>query len=205
MDVLVVEDHPLMQEILPAMVRKAFGQTLVHLAGNLDEAFERASHYSHLDLVLLDLGLPGCSGIESLKKFRQEYPDARIVVVSAMDDRDAILASFEAGAVGYIPKTSRPDVIIAALKVVAAGGTYVPPEVLGSTAAGTTHSELSDRQFEVLQLMLTGLSNRDIAKRLGISENTVKHHAGVIYGVLGSNSRAEAMATAVRRGYRAMR
>lgn len=202
MDVLVVEDHPLIQLILPAMVSKAFGQAVVHLADNLEEAFERASHSSHLDLVLLDLGLPGCNGIESLKRFREKYPEARIVIVSATDDRDAILASFKAGAVGYIPKTSKPDVIIAALKVIAAGGTYVPPEVLGSTAAGTTHSELSDRQFEVLQLMLTGLSNRNIAKRLGISQNTVKHHVGVIYEMLGSNSRAEAMAAAVCRGYK---
>lgn len=202
MDVLLVDDHPLIQEILPAVVSKALGQATIHVANSLQEAFEHAGRCDHLDFVLLDLGLPGCSGIESLNEFLDKYPAARVVVVSAVEDRDTILAAFKAGAVGYIPKTSKQEVIIAALKVVAAGGIYVPREVLESAVTGTGHPELSERQLEVLRLMLNGLPNRSIAKRLEISENTVKHHIGAIYGVLGTSFRAEAMATALRRGFK---
>ena len=203
MQALLIDDHPLIHEILPAMLRKAVGRdVVVHAAQNLDEALECARRRKPLDLVLLDLGLPGCSGIEALKRIRERCPDAKIVVVSASDDPESIQAAFKAGAVGYIPKTSTPPTIIGALKLVCDGGTYVPREALDLSRSAAARPEFSGRQLEVLRLMLKGLSNREIAKLLRIAENTVKHHVGEVYGALGASSRGEAMAAAVRRGYK---
>jgi DNA-binding NarL/FixJ family response regulator len=199
-EILVVDDHPLVHEILPHAVRKAFGEVQVHAATDLNAALERAAQCKQLQLVLLDLTLPGCSGIDALVKFRDKYPQAKIVVFSATEDPQSIQAAFATGAVGYIPKTSRPDLMVAALRVVAAGGKYVPSEILGGYAKANGGLELTERQLEVLRLMLRGLSNRQIAERLEIAEGTVKQHATDIYQALAVTSRAEAIAAAHRRG-----
>jgi DNA-binding NarL/FixJ family response regulator len=206
MQVLLVDDHPLVREVLAGTLRKALGEeTVVHAVQDFEAALECAA-CNALDLVLLDLGLPGCTGIEALKRFREKHPDKKVVVVSANDERDAIQAAFRAGACGYIPKTSSADMVVAALKVVMAGGIYVPPEVLEpEQPASAAPRGLSDRQQEVLGLLLKGHSNNQIAKHLRMAENTVKHHVSAIYGVLGATSRAEAMATALRRGFKPSR
>ena len=199
-EVLVVDDHPLVHEILPQAVKKAFGDVRVQCAANLDEAFECAALDKKLQFVLLDLALPGCTGIDALLRFHEKYPDTKMVVFSATEDPESIQAAFRAGAVGYIPKTSRPDLMVAALKVVAAGGKYVPSEILASFAKANSGPQMTERQVEVLRLMLRGLSNREIAERLDIAEGTVKQHATDIYQALAVNSRAEAIAAARRRG-----
>lgn len=206
MQVLLIDDHPLVREVLAATLRKALGEEAnVHAVQDFESGLECAANHM-LDLVLLDLGLPGCTGIEALKRFRERHPDTKVVVVSANDERDAIQSALRAGASGYIPKTSTSDMVIAALKVVMAGGVYVPREVLEpEQAASAGPGGLSDRQQEVLGLMLKGHSNSQIARHLRMAENTVKHHVSAIYGALGVSSRAEAMATAVRRGFKPSR
>ncbi len=129
-EILVVDDHPMIHEIAPHVMRKAFGEVEVYDAADLDTGLECAGACEKLQLVLLDLSLPGCTGLDALLKFRQKFPDAKIVVFSSTDDSESIQAAFRAGAVGYIPKTSRPDLIVAALKVIQAGGKYVPSEAL---------------------------------------------------------------------------
>ena len=203
MQVLLIDDHPLVREVLAATLRKALGEeAVVHAAQDFETGLECAA-CNGLDLVLLDLGLPGCTGIEALKRFREKHPDKKVVVVSANDERESIQAAFRAGASGYIPKTSTSDMVMAALKVVMAGGTYVPPEALEpEQPASAAPRGLSDRQQEVLGLLLKGHSNRQIARQLRMAENTVKHHVSAIYAVLGVSSRAEAMATALRHGFK---
>jgi DNA-binding NarL/FixJ family response regulator len=207
MRALVIDDHPLIQEIVPVVLARALGEIEVTTEATLEAGLASAADGEAPDLVLLDLGLPGCEGLSALSRFRSEYPDLPLVVLSATVDRKSILAALEAGAVGYIPKTSKPDVMIAALKVVVAGGTYVPPEALEDhapkrsqrrTRAGVL--ELTERQKEVVRLMLKGYSNERIATELSIAPNTVKQHAHAIFTALGVSSRAEAVIAATRHG-----
>jgi DNA-binding NarL/FixJ family response regulator len=207
MHALVVDDHPLVHEIMPAVLRKALGEVAVATEATLEGGLARARGSVPPDLVLLDLGLPGCEGLDALSRFRREFPKLPLVVLSGTCDRNSILAALEAGAVGYIPKTSKPDVMIAALKVVAAGGTYVPPEALQEpTAKGAPRRprpgklDLTERQKDVLRLILKGYNNERIAEELSIAPNTVKQHAHAVFTALGVSTRAEAVIAAARLG-----
>jgi len=128
MEILIVDDDSLIHEILAAVVRRAFGEVKVVEARDLDSAFQRLAHHSPPDLALLDLGLPGQRGLESLKRFRWKFPHVPVVVVSANEDPKSIRLALATGARGYIPKTSTSFVMVKALEQVAAGGTYVPPQ-----------------------------------------------------------------------------
>jgi DNA-binding NarL/FixJ family response regulator len=206
MRALVIDDHPLIQEIVPVVLAKALGEVAVATASTLEGGLARATSDTP-DLVLLDLGLPGCEGLEALARFRSRFPNLTLVVLSSTCDRDSILAALNAGAVGYIPKTSKPDVMIAALKVVAAGGTYVPPEALAEPPERPAPRrrrvlalELTRRQKEVMRLILKGYNNERIAAELSIAPNTVKQHAHAIFSALGVSTRAEAVIAAARHG-----
>jgi DNA-binding NarL/FixJ family response regulator len=204
MRALVIDDHPLIQEIVPAVLAKALGEVAVATESTLEAGLARAARDEIPELVVLDLGLPGCRGLEALARFRSRFPDVPLVVLSGTTDRASIVAALEAGAVGYIPKTSKPDVMIAALKVVAAGGTYVPPEALEDAKAVLRrrggHLDFTDRQKDVLRLILKGYNNERIATELGIAPNTVKQHAHAIFTALGASTRAEALVAAARHG-----
>jgi DNA-binding NarL/FixJ family response regulator len=128
MEILIVDDEPLIQEILAAVVRKAFGEVDVVEAYDLDTAFRRLAHHGAPDLALLDLGLPGQRGLESLQRFRWKFPQVPVVVVSVVEDAKSIRLALNAGARGYLPKTITADMMVEALKHVADGGTYVPPQ-----------------------------------------------------------------------------
>jgi DNA-binding NarL/FixJ family response regulator len=205
MRALVIDDHPLIHEIMPAVLRKALGEVAVATETTLEAGLSRAAGAVPPDLVLLDLGLPGCEGLAALERFRMRFPQLPVVVISGNCDRASILGALEAGANGFIPKTSKPDVMIAALKVVAAGGTYVPPEALEDAAVKGQRRrdgavDLTDRQTDVLRLILKGYNNERIASELAIAPNTVKQHAHAVFTALGVSSRAEAMIAAARLG-----
>jgi len=207
MRVLVIDDHPLIQEIVPVVLAKALGDVEVQTESTLEGGLARAGGADAPDLVLLDLGLPGCEGLEALARFRSRFPDLPLVVLSSTCDRDSIIAAIEAGAVGYIPKTSRSDVMIAALKVVAAGGTYVPREALDEPVKKpalwrrrAAALELTQRQKDVMRLILKGYNNERIAAELSIAPNTVKQHAHAIFSALGVSTRAEAVVAVARHG-----
>jgi DNA-binding NarL/FixJ family response regulator len=200
MRVLLVDDHPMIQEILGAVARKVFGEVRVDVAGDVERAIEQAREGDPPDLVLLDLGLPGCTGIDALTRFRKACPQPRIVVVSANEDRGSVVGALEAGAAGFVPKTHAPPLIAAALRLVAEGGTYVPPQALRDDSGAGPGSELTDRQLEVLRLLAKGMGNKEIAQRLRIAKDTVKQHAKAVYAALGVDRRNEAGAAAQRRG-----
>jgi DNA-binding NarL/FixJ family response regulator len=130
MEVLIVDDDALIHEILAAVVRKAFGEVNVVEARDLESAFQRLAHHGAPDLALLDLGLPGKQGLQSLQRFRMKFPRVPVVVVSATEDAKSIRLALDGGALGYIPKTLSVDVMVQALKQVAAGGSYVPPQAV---------------------------------------------------------------------------
>ncbi len=213
MDVLIIDGHPLVHEVLGNLVRSVFGDVKLRTALNLEGAAATMRNNVKLDLALLDLALPECVGIEALTQFRAICPTVPVLVVSADDSRGTILAAMKAGAIGYLPKTLTPKVMGAAINLVRAGGFYVPYEALGherlvarGTAAGGTASPprlgLTDRQREVLQLIQKGYNNRKIARQLEISESTVKQHLHTMFGTLRVSSRTEAIAAAQRLGFR---
>ncbi|MGH8667652.1 MAG: response regulator [Burkholderiales bacterium] len=198
MRVLLVDDHPMIHEVLGAVARGVFPGADVEVASDLAQAIERAGSGALPDLVLLDLGLPGCSGIDALTTFRNAYPHARVVVVSANEDRASVVGALEAGAAGYVPKTHAPPLVAAALRVVAEGGTYVPPQALQEGECA--QHVLTERQLDVLRLMAKGMCNKEIAQRLRIAKDTVKQHAKALYAALGVASRNQAGLAAQRRG-----
>jgi DNA-binding NarL/FixJ family response regulator len=205
---LVIDDHPLIHEIMPAVLRKALGEVTVATQSTLEAGLAHAAGSVPPDLVLLDLGLPGCEGIDALTRFRMEFPQLPVVVISANSDRESILGVLDSGANGFIPKTSKPEVIIAALRLVAAGGVYVPPEAIEDLAVqmplrtARESMDLTERQRDVLRLILKGYNNERIAAELAIAPNTVKQHAHAIFVQLGVSSRAEAVVAAANMGLR---
>lgn len=213
MNVLIIDGQPLVHEVLGAVVRSVFRDAKLRTANNLEAGVVITCSNPRLDLVLLDLALPGCNGIEALKRFRALFPHFPVMVISAADTRGMILAAFKAGAVGYLPKTLTSKVMAAAINLVAAGGFYVPYEALGDDTPAlddkggngetiTDRFGLTDRQFEVLQLIQRGYNNRKIARQMEISEGTVKQHVHAMLGTLGVSSRTEAIAAANRLGLR---
>jgi DNA-binding NarL/FixJ family response regulator len=199
MRALVIDDHPLVHEIIPAVLRKALGEVAVTTEATLEAGLAHAAGAALPDLVLLDLGLPGCEGLEAVSRFRSKFPDVPLVVLSGTCDRASIIGAFDAGAIGYIPKTSKPDVMIAAIQLVAAGGTYVPPEALEG-GMERADLDLTQRQKDVLRLILKGYNNERIAAKLSISPATVKQHAHAVFTALGVSTRADAVIAAARLG-----
>lgn len=205
MDILLVDDHPILHETLGTVVRSVAPLAQIHSEMDLDNAISRARQLKKLELVLLDLGLPGCSGIEALVRFRKAVPRARVVIISASEDADSVRAALDAGAVGYLPKTSLPKLMMDALQLILAGGTYVPPQADGPVPPAKAPPTLADlgiteRQADVLKQLVKGLSNSEIAHALNISENTVKQHAHAAYRALGVSSRTEAMVVLAKMG-----
>ena len=205
-NVLIVDDHPMMQEILHSVASEVFDRPQIHTAKSVAEAVEKARASEALDLVLLDLGLPDCGGIDALKRFRRAHSQSRVVVFSEIEDPACMVAAMQAGAAGFLSKTLTRPVISAALRLVAAGGIYLPPQALGARPACAPprrrKRDLTHRQLDVLRLIGKGLRNKQIAERLKIAEDTVKQHARAAYGVLGVSSRTQAMSAAARRGIR---
>lgn len=197
MDVLIVDDHPIVHQTLGIAVGAVLPEARQHVAFNLTEALEIAEGLAKDSLVLLDLGLPEGSGMDVLKRFRSAFPQMVVVVVSATESSVLVAAALKTGAAGYIPKTSSPNLIIAALKVIVAGGTYIPPQILPDVAEVPT---LTGRQIEVLMLITKGASNRDIAQALGIADNTAKQHTHAVFQALNVNTRAQATIAAARLG-----
>jgi DNA-binding NarL/FixJ family response regulator len=205
MDVLLVDDHPILHETLRAVVASVAPQAQFHGETDLGGGVSKARQLKELQLVLLDLMLPGCSGIEALVQFLKMVPRARVVVISATEDSSSVRAALDAGAVGYLPKTSPPKVVAEALRTVLQGGSYVPPQAMGAVPQLKTPPTLADlgiteRQADVLKLVTKGLSNSEIARQLNIAENTVKQHAHAAYRALGVSSRTEAMVALAKMG-----
>jgi DNA-binding NarL/FixJ family response regulator len=126
MQVLLVDDQPLMHEMLPELLRRALGPVEVVAVRDLESAFQRLAHHEAPDLALLDLGLPGHAGVDTLRRFRWKFGGVPVVVVSVTEDDASMRVARRMGAIGYIPKSLPPEEIVAALKQVAAGTTFFP-------------------------------------------------------------------------------
>ena len=217
MKVLIVDDHPVMRSGIRVCLENFDGTIGFVEAADLGEAVQAAKADPALDLVLFDLALPGGSGVGSLLAFREAVdPCPPVVVFSGTDDAATVAAALDAGAMGFIPKTSTPAVLQGALRLVLAKGIYVPPSILGrhaspqppppAASAAPPLRRLSDlgltpRQQEVCALMVKGRAVKQIARDLSISPATVKVHLQPILRTLGAVNRTEAIVALHRRGF----
>lgn len=212
--VLIIDDHPLMRDAVRMTMDSIAPGSRIDLAASFAEARRLLSSSIAYDFTLLDLNLPDCGGFEALQALREQFPQLPTVVLSAELDRDTILRCLELGAAGYIPKTYHRDVVTHALRLVSSGHPYVPREAIdprhGAKEPGRMrgiendprHLGLTDRQCEVLRLILRGLPNKLICRQLNLAEGTVKVHVSAVLRALGVQNRTQAVIAASRLGLR---
>jgi DNA-binding NarL/FixJ family response regulator len=206
MNILLIDDHALFREGLKFLLRSLDAELVVDEAGDCAKALEHAATRRY-DLVLLDLKMPGVAGLDALAALRDAIPAAPLVVLSGEDNPGVVRAAIERGAMGFIPKSSTPEVLIQALRLVLARGVYLPPAVLDAAAdpatateSGTALRGLTPRQMDVLHRVIQGKSNKVIARELDVSEGTVKAHLSSVLRALGARSRTEAVYAAAKLG-----
>lgn len=212
--ILLIDDHALFREGLKFLLRSLDTALVVDEAGNCAQALEHAAAGNY-DLVLLDLKMPGVAGLDALATLREALPDSPLVVLSGEDTTGMVRAAIERGAMGFIPKSSTPEVLVHALRLVLARGVYLPPMVLDaapalsavSAASPATTGQmalpgLTPRQMEILRFVIQGKPNKVIARELDVSEGTVKSHLSSVLHALGTRNRTEAVYAAAKLGLR---
>ena len=197
--VMSVDDHPLLREGVGSIIDSQPDMQLAAQAANGREAI-LVYREARPDVVLMDLRLPDISGIDAMIAIRNEFPDARIVMLTTFEGDVDIRRALAAGARGYILKSSPPEELLDIIRQVHAGKKRVPPEVAAHLAEHMGDENLTVREIEVLRLLAGGNRNRDIAEQLFISEETVKVHVKHIIDKLSAKDRTQAIAIAVRRG-----
>jgi DNA-binding NarL/FixJ family response regulator len=197
--VFSVDDHLLLREGVAAIINSQPDMVLVGHAATGREAIQRFRE--HLpDVTLMDLRLPDLSGIDAMIAIRNEFPDARILMLTTSEGDVEIQRSLSAGARGYLLKSMPPNELADAVRHVHAGRKRIPPEIAAQLAEHLGDELLTERELDVLRHVATGTRNRDIGERLFISEETVKVHVKHIMEKLGASDRTEAVTIAVKRG-----
>ena len=201
MKILVIDDHVLIREALRGVLAGLDPAATVVEAADWRQAARHIEQTPDFDLVLLDLKLPDRDGFEILAELRERYPAVSVVVLSAHHDAENVARALDLGALGFIPKSSPREVMMGAFKLIFAGGMYIPPEILvGKARSGrptsAAHLGLTQRQLQVLALMMQGRSNKAICRVLVLAEPTVKNHVTAILRTLKAANRTEAVITA---------
>lgn len=203
MKILVVDDHPLIREALRLVLKGLDAAMYLLEAANRDSALAISSEHPDLSLILLDLTLPGANEFDLLRELREQYPAVPVVVLSASDQADVVTSALDAGAMGFIPKSSPNEVLVGALRLVLSGGVYLPPTVLrqpagpgaGARPPGRGYRDLglTERQAQVLALLIQGKPNKLICRELNLAEGTVKIHITAILKALKVANRTQAV------------
>lgn len=214
MKILLADDHVLVREGLKATLASLAPQ--VHFVDAWDSAsvWQQADSHRDLDLALIDLGMPGMTGAGGIARLRADFPMLPVIVLSGAETRSDAEASLQAGASGFIPKSASADITLSAIRLVLAGGVYLPPLLLHGApdphppALDEGHVDtirpevllenLSQRQREVLALLAEGRSNKSIARALDVTDGTVKTHLAQIFRVLNVHNRVAAVVAASR-------
>lgn len=216
MKVLVIDDHVLIREALRSVLGDLKRDVSLVEASDWRQAARQLEQAADFDLILLDLSLPDRDGFEILTELRERYPAASVVVLSGRQDRESVAKALDLGALGFIPKSASREVMLSALNLVFSGGMYIPPEILAHQAPEAMRSSaappqparrvsgaelgLTDRQMEVLALLMQGKSNKAICRALDLAEPTVKNHVTAILRALNATNRTEAVIAARERG-----
>ena len=202
---VIADDHPLFRGALRGAVVAVVGSVQVEEAGSFEELTKLLEKDSEVDLILLDLTMPGISGFSGLIYLRAQYPDIPVALVSATDDRETIRRSLDFGASGFIPKRFGPEVLREALSKILAGDIWIPPDIDLTGPSDPDAAKLRDRlitltpqQVRVLMMLSEGLLNKQIAYELSVSEATIKAHVSAILQKLGVESRTQAVIVASR-------
>lgn len=217
MKILVIDDHALIRQAMVGVLKKLRRDAVLLEASDSAEAMQRLAANADVGLILLDLTLPDRDGFEVLTELRERYPQAATVVLSAHQDADKVRRALDLGARGYIPKSAKGDVIISALRLVMSGSTYIPPEILAgglssppqaryATAdnklASPEAAGLTERQIQVLALIMQGKNNKTICRTLDLAEPTVKNHVTAILRALDAKSRTETVVMVNKLGWK---
>ena len=208
MKILMVDDHALIRDALRGVLKKLTRDAIILEASNCAQTMEAVASHPDISLILLDLNLPDRDGLSMLAELRERNPAVSVVVLSADQDRASVMKALDLGAMGYIPKSGRNEVMLRALQLVLAGGIYIPQEVLprehlahtaprpsggGRTIVSPADLGLTNRQLDVLALMMQGKNNKSICQALKLAEPTVKNHVTVILKALKVTNRTEAV------------
>jgi DNA-binding NarL/FixJ family response regulator len=192
--VLIVDDHAIVRNGLSQLLATADDLELVGAAADGDEAVAMAAEFQP-DVVLMDLSMPGAGGIMATARITEAQPATHVLVLTSFSDRSSINRALEAGAEGYVLKHSEPETILASIREIASGGSPLDPKaarVLIDARRGGPTTELTAREEQVLKMIGEGLANKMIARKLGITERTVKAHLTSIYQRLGVTDRTQA-------------
>ena len=217
LQVLLADDHALFRDGMRYVLQQLSDEMDIICAGNFSETLRLAESNPALDLALLDLDMPGSNGVGSIRIFNQNFPGIPLVVISGSDQRTDIECVMEYGAMGFISKMSSSKVMVSALRVVLAGGVYLPPQLGSQTEPVDTLSEptmpdterfsasannygLTKRQLEVLQYLSDGFSNKEMALKMNLAEGTIKVHVAGVFQVLQVSSRLDAVRKAQNLG-----
>jgi two-component system, NarL family, response regulator DegU len=205
--VMIVDDHNLVREGLKAVFAQGDEIDVVGEAGSGEEAIEMVEKVKP-DVILMDISMPGINGIQATKQIRDKHPDAKIVILTMLDQEGYVYEAIKAGATGYMLKSTSSDELVNAIQTVNDGKALLHPDATAQllkefvTLAQNKAKDygLSNREMEVLQLLSEGKTNKEIAKALWISEQTVKTHVAHIFDKLGTSDRTETVARALRSG-----
>jgi len=197
--VMLVDDHPAFRKGLAALIESERDLTVVAEAENGKQALETFRE-ARPDVVLMDLRLPGMGGVEATIAIRKEFPDARIIVLTTFDTDEDIYRAIQSGAQSYLLKDTSEDQLAETIRAVHAGNPLLPAKVAERLAARRQRPDLSEREMEVLQMLLKGCSNKEIGSALFISEDTVKAHLKTLFVKLDVKDRTEAAISAIRHG-----
>ena len=195
-----MDDHPFLREGIVGAVNSQSDMVLIGEASNGQEAVEKF-RLLRPDVTLMDLQMPTMSGTDAITAIRDEFPAARIVVLTAYKGDIQALRAFKAGAVGYLLKNMLRKELLETIRIVDSGRRRIPPEIARELGEHIVDDELSSREIEVLKLIATGTSNKIIAAHLSLAETTVKTHVQNILLKLGANDRTHAVTIALKRGY----
>lgn len=214
MKILVVDDHSLITDALSVLFLDLDPAAEVLTTRTAEGGMELLEKNPDLDLVVLDLGMPGVSGTSLLESMVAHSPEMKILVLSGQQDPRNVMRVLQLGAAGFVPKSMASDTLLAAVKFVLSGGVYIPADLLEevnrvamigtperSREAGSTRVELTERQEQVLHLLARGAPIKIICRELGLSEGTVKTHVTAIYRAFNASNRTEALLAARRHGY----
>lgn len=218
MNVLLTDDHALFREGVALLLQPLIAGGQTWQAGTCDEALALLDEHGAADLALMDLAMPGTPGLQGIALLRERWPQMPVVALSSADDRDTVLQAIDAGAMGFVPKSSSSAVLMAALQLILARGIYLPPTAFLGAAADAVPARqasraetraplpselgLSPRQTDVLHLILQGKPAKLIERELNLSASTVKAHTSAVLRSLNVTTRTQAVVAASRLGLR---